>query len=293
MAARIDCGRVARPHGDFSVLCGPLETALADVPDDTFDAAFGDPPYNVPKIGHHDKSGEWVEQVRWKPGTTDTQWTEIARTCKTGAPVLTYSFGGVKLFEQVVRMEAAGISFIGVLPWLFNTAFPKGLAIGMQLDKRQIAVATRFKCPNSGWRDMEATSRYKPVTPDGVRWEPYESTLRQMWNPVLVGVVGGTCSWFDLSHLHRNKAGTAERSDTDHPNVKPAIVNRDLAARILAHVTDDTTGPSKLLVPWSGVGSEIAGALAAGWDEVVGVEIDPEYAKCSQTRVPNLLERLR
>lgn len=43
--------------------------------------------------------------------------------------------------------------------------------------------------------------------------------------------------------------------------------------------------PRRLLVPFSGVGSEIIGALLAGWDEVVCVEINPEYNRIAELRI--------
>jgi len=38
-------------------------------------------------------------------------------------------------------------------------------------------------------------------------------------------------------------------------------------------------------VPFAGVGSEMVGALLAGWDEIVGVEMMPEYVKIGRARL--------
>ena len=43
--------------------------------------------------------------------------------------------------------------------------------------------------------------------------------------------------------------------------------------------------PRRLLVPFCGSGSEIIGALRAGWDEVVGIEIEPEYIEIAEQRI--------
>jgi len=40
-----------------------------------------------------------------------------------------------------------------------------------------------------------------------------------------------------------------------------------------------------LLVPFSGSGSEMIGALGAGWDEVVGVESDAAYCDIARARI--------
>ena len=43
--------------------------------------------------------------------------------------------------------------------------------------------------------------------------------------------------------------------------------------------------PRRILVPFSGSGSEMIGALLAGWDEVVGVELSEEYADIARARL--------
>ena len=54
--------------------------------------------------------------------------------------------------------------------------------------------------------------------------------------------------------------------------------------------------PRRLLVPFSGSGSEMIGALQAGWDEVVGIEQDVHYCEIARARIahaeaqPNLFE---
>jgi len=84
-----------------------------------------------------------------------------------------------------------------------------------------------------------------------------------------------------------NKASTAERNAgvpegmaNRHPTVKPIALARYLASLMLPPA--GRGAPRRILVPFSGSGSEMIGALAAGWDEVVGVENgggDPEVAR--------------
>ena len=40
-----------------------------------------------------------------------------------------------------------------------------------------------------------------------------------------------------------------------------------------------------LRVPFSGVGSEMIGALQAGWDDVTGIEQSAEYAEIAEKRI--------
>jgi DNA modification methylase len=67
-----------------------------------------------------------------------------------------------------------------------------------------------------------------------------------------------------------------------HPTVKPIALAEYLARLILPPKRDT---PRRLLVPFSGSGSEMIGALLAGWDEVVGIELSPEYAEIAEARL--------
>jgi DNA modification methylase len=95
---------------------------------------------------------------------------------------------------------------------------------------------------------------------------------------------------------YNTKASTAEReagltADVDatgkkkrsnnHPTVKPIDLNRYFTHLILP---PKRATPRKILVPFSGVGSEVIGALLGGWDHVTGIEIDPDYVRISRER---------
>lgn len=74
---------------------------------------------------------------------------------------------------------------------------------------------------------------------------------------------------------------------SNHPCLKPLELVRWAARLILPPLGDlatqirqETTGSrGRLLVPFSGVGSEVIGAALAGWPEVVAIEISASYAK--------------
>ena len=77
------------------------------------------------------------------------------------------------------------------------------------------------------------------------------------------------------------KAGQKERGeDNIHPTVKPIQLCSYLAKMIKPPFED-----AKLLVPFSGSGSEMIGALEAGWNDVTGIEIDPNYIKIAHKRI--------
>lgn len=76
--------------------------------------------------------------------------------------------------------------------------------------------------------------------------------------------------------------GQTERRNT-HPTIKPIALNRWLASLLLPPAY---YAPSRrLLVPFSGAGSEMIGALHAGWDHIDGVELESEYAALADQRL--------
>jgi hypothetical protein len=68
-----------------------------------------------------------------------------------------------------------------------------------------------------------------------------------------------------------------------HPCVKPIELNRYLANLILPPARENA--PRRLLVPFSGSMSEGIGAMLAGWEEIVGIEKNPDYAAIAKARL--------
>jgi len=64
-----------------------------------------------------------------------------------------------------------------------------------------------------------------------------------------------------------------------HPTVKPLSLTK-----YLANLIKPPTG-GRLLVPFSGSGSEMIGALQAGWEYVEGVELTEEYIPIAEARI--------
>ncbi len=78
------------------------------------------------------------------------------------------------------------------------------------------------------------------------------------------------------------KASAGERGEGNtHPTVKPLALLRWLAGLILPPKRES---PRRLIVPYSGSGSEMIAALQAGWDEVVGIEGDGKYIEIAHAR---------
>ena len=70
----------------------------------------------------------------------------------------------------------------------------------------------------------------------------------------------------------------------DHPTLKPLKLTEYLAKMLLPPPHVDGS-PRKLLIPFSGSGSEMIGGILAGWDDITGVELMPEYRKIATHRL--------
>lgn len=93
-------------------------------------------------------------------------------------------------------------------------------------------------------------------------------------------------------YFYQAKASAAERTagttnGNNHPCVKSLDLNRYLATLILPPERDT---PRRCLVPFSGSGSEVIGALLAGFEEVVGIEKEREYVQIAEERIKHWTE---
>ena len=94
----------------------------------------------------------------------------------------------------------------------------------------------------------------------------------------------------DSAGLKNGRAGASRSSSkvsNFHPTLKPIALARWLATLLLPPVLDR---PRRILVPFSGSGSEMIGAIRAGWDEVVGIqrttsEDEAQYVNIARARI--------
>lgn len=78
----------------------------------------------------------------------------------------------------------------------------------------------------------------------------------------------------------RAGAGRTGGARNHHPTLKPIALTKWLATLI-----KPPTAGAMLLVPYSGAGSEIIGALQAGWPAVLGIEGSEEYIAIAHARI--------
>lgn len=88
----------------------------------------------------------------------------------------------------------------------------------------------------------------------------------------------------------RAGAGRTGGAHNHHPTLKPIALTTWLARLLLPPPRADR--PRVILVPFSGAGSEMVGALRAGWDGVFGIELDEDgdgqpagYIEIAQARL--------
>lgn len=74
----------------------------------------------------------------------------------------------------------------------------------------------------------------------------------------------------------------ARKSDrlNSHPTVKPIKLIEYLATLLLPPIDN-----SSILIPFSGVGSEMIGSYYAGWHNITGIEIDENYVNIANKRL--------
>lgn len=92
------------------------------------------------------------------------------------------------------------------------------------------------------------------------------------------------------SNVGNGTPGNTESADrkaqNHHPTVKPLALTK-----YLANLIKPPKG-GRLLVPFSGSGSEMIGALQAGWEYVEGVELTEEYIPIAEARIKYWLDKI-
>jgi len=75
-------------------------------------------------------------------------------------------------------------------------------------------------------------------------------------------------------------------SGNNHPTLKPISLNYQITKLF------KTPNPQTVLVPFSGAGSELIGLFKAGFENIKGCELNPEYVEIAKARVKHHCEDL-
>jgi hypothetical protein len=205
------------------------------------------------------------------------------------------SFGGFKT-PQRLGMKGYGTDYVGEIPAQAGYADADGLETVADWDCVPDC-AVRLLGEQSGMTKSTRTMRGELVDNRGdnynrangrrIAGSDYERGHSD------TGTAARFFKNFDppLRFKYSAKASRAERdagraSRNTNPCVKPLAVTRYLATllRPPEAYLDDAT----LLVPFAGSGSEMIGALLAGWRNVVGIELEQEYVDIAQARLAAL-----
>lgn len=146
--------------------------------------------------------------------------------------------------------------------------------------------------------DSEEVLNLFPITKSGTTSPQHKLNVARFgcgklygdWKPKLLALrvfpanEGSASRFFYCAKASRRERG----EENNHPCVKPVALCRYLAKLLLPPKRDT---PRTILVPFSGSGSEIIGALLAGWDKVVGIEIASEWVTIAKTRLASYSSR--
>ena len=112
-----------------------------------------------------------------------------------------------------------------------------------------------------------------------------ETWLRQETEPTkYAGDSGSASRFFYCAKSSKSERNAGLEGSNSHPTLKPLSLTKYLATLI-----KPPTG-GRLLVPFSGSGSEMIGALQAGWEYVEGVELTEEYIPISEARIAHWIK---
>jgi|HubBroStandDraft_2_1064218.scaffolds.fasta_scaffold82462_1 DNA modification methylase len=90
------------------------------------------------------------------------------------------------------------------------------------------------------------------------------------------GDTGAASRFFYCAKVSKKERGEGNT----HPTLKPIALCTYLSRLILSPSPTAT-----LLVPWCGTGSEMIGAVKAGWSNVIGIEKEAEYIEMAKSRL--------
>jgi len=302
---------------------GPLfHSLLCDPPYnlDTVRKRFGNPasvPAQFGRDGSFQRlsSGflgqDWDTSIASSPGL----WYNLGTLLHPGA--ICFSYTHARTYHRIASaIEAAGFIIYPMIGWITGQGFPhptklveyEGYYYNRNALKGALEPICVFQKPYEGsLKDSILQTGAGAFWIDGARistdeiipinvlegWSGFGELVRPAYTPtknykgrwpsnVIVdkGIGQPYERFFFVS-----KPNSKEKSYGKHPTQKPITMNEHLARMILPPAEFKNR---RLLNPFSGSGSEMIGALNAGWDEVVGIESNQDYYKLAEDRLNGL-----
>ena len=292
--------RVPSKFGSAKIVQGSvleiLPALIKVLGEQSFDALLSDPPYEIgcdttPSKTREEVSSGWDSTgVAFNIGL----WTAARRLLRPGAYAMT--FGATRRYHRMAcAIEDAGLEIVDGMAWMFGVG--------------QSMIAP---IPEPGWEGHRPRLRpgYEPIVLS--RRRPEGTVVANVREHGVGGLAVDACKWGEKNRLPTNmmldadaatvldelnpgssrffcchKVTEAERNfglpeRSPHPTPKPVEMCAYLARLLLPAYTGR---PRRLLVPFSGSGSEVIGGLLSGWEEVIGVEMSAEYAGVARARI--------
>ncbi|HUF77881.1 MAG TPA: hypothetical protein VMR44_03075 [Thermoanaerobaculia bacterium] len=292
-----DIQRAVYEEPRFALVEGEVCALLEETPEAFYQAALCDPPYGLGLFGL-----PWDQEVPGPPA-----WAALARVLEPGAWLL--AFGHARTHHRLMAaMEDGGLELSDVLLWLFGTGMPKG-GSSLKPAWQPIVLARRPGPPRplnvDGCRtqgvvlaaDRRSSPRGRRMFHGGAgrersgerhhaggRW-PANLLLDHGPACVAEGCTGG-CPVELLGgddgiprFFWCPKPAGDELRGNPHPTKKPVRITEYLARLLLLE------GHRRLAVPFCGSGSEMVGAVRAGWPQVWGADRDPGWLPIAERRL--------
>lgn len=272
------------PNMGTKLLLANVEDALPTFAAASFDACYCDPPYGIRFLGE-----------RWDYDVPSVDvWREVLRVLKPSAPLL--AFGGRRTAHRLaVAIEDAGFFIDDQLAWFYGQGKP---ATKQKLKPGHEPLVLAYKPPVEGARlGIESCRTPEGRWPSTVALDEEAAAALDEQSGILRSHGGGTSKGMGLGStstgirsIPKGDSGGASRffycakvrgRDNPHPTRKPEGL-ATYHARLLRSETS-----RRILVPYAGSGSEMLGAIAAGWETVVGIENRPDYVEIARRRLPH------
>jgi DNA modification methylase len=280
-------------HVATTLLQGDAEHVLKIFPENIFHGCLCDPPYGY---GPESESAAWDRPSR-------ALWKEVYRVLYPGTLLLAST--GKSEEDIAADIEAAGFTLFAPFWWVFPDPDAKRKRDGYAfVDPYVVAGKVPLNGePHAGWvldpdvvqddgipnetrrnfGTADPRERLGAVFKDGFSGRKLPRFVAEEWmrggGDEELRLEKGRHYGNRMFYCQARKQ-TEEKQGTSHPTLKPLKLTEHLAKLIRPPVAD-----AHLLVPFSGAGSEIIGALRTGWPRVTGIEREAKYVDEAMARV--------
>lgn len=270
----------------FNIQCDDVRKALSSYSAETFNGCLTDPPYELNFMEHSWDSSGIAFSVPF--------WQEVHRVLIPGSYMLAFGFPRTH-HRLMVAIEDAGFELRDVLMWCYTSGFPKAKSClkpswepiilarkrgpkvaRLNIDACRIGNEVRWNKTANNTKDSGWGMR--PEYTEGK--QSGKSVVGRWPGNILFQDDDQWSNYFFCSKTSQKEKHAGLEDDNPHPTVKPLDLCKWLAT-LIKPASEDT----RLLVPFSGSGSEIIGGLQAGWGEVRGIELESKYITIAKARI--------